>query len=119
MATRITLFHWNKDEIEGLAAPLRAAGYQVETEAEDGARGGKAVAANSPAAVVFYLTRLPSHSIRTAEYLQERKSTRGIPLVFVGGDAEKAAAFKQKLPNGRFIAPEALLSTLAEITEPA
>ncbi|MBI3160288.1 MAG: hypothetical protein HYZ26_11885 [Chloroflexi bacterium] len=119
MVTRIYLFHWNGDEIESLAAPLRRAGYQVETEAEDGGRGGKAIAANPPAAVVFYLTRLPSHSFHTAEYLHERKSTRGIPLVFVGDDTQKAAAYRAKLPAAHFIAPDALLDTLAELTNPA
>lgn len=63
---RIFLFHWNKTEAEAYAEELRGQGWDVDLESEDGARGGNAVKLNPPAAVVFYFSRLPSHSRATA-----------------------------------------------------
>jgi len=61
MTGRIFLIHWHALEAAELATPLEQAGWQVETEAEDGARAGKRLLANPPVAAVIYLTRLPSH----------------------------------------------------------
>jgi len=44
---RVFLFHWNKAEAEGYANGLRKAGWAVDLEWEDGARGGAEVPASS------------------------------------------------------------------------
>jgi hypothetical protein len=61
----------------------------------------------------FYLTRLPSHSRASAEYLAETKATRHIPLIFVGGGADEVAKTKVKIPTGIFVS----LDGLAEIVQ--
>lgn len=109
---RLFLFHWNKAEAEGHANDLRKLGWEVHLEWEDGARGGKAVKQDPPDAVIFYLTRLPSHSRATADYLRQTKSTRLIPLIFVGGEGEALEKTKQKIPSGIFIQPNQLEQTL-------
>jgi hypothetical protein len=102
---RLFLFHWNKAEAEEYASALRKEGWQVDLEWEDGARGGAAVKLIPPAAVIFYLSRLPSHSRATAEYLAETRSTRQIPLIFVDGEGEALEKTKQKIPSGTFVQP--------------
>ena len=78
----------------------------------DGARGGAKVKADPPSAVVFYLTRLPSHSRATAEYFAQTKATRSIPLIFVGGEAEALEKTRKKIPTGIFISEDKLATTL-------
>ncbi len=112
---RLFLFHWNKSEAEEYANTLRKEGWEVDLEWEDGARGSTAVKLNPPAAVVFYLIRLPSHSRATAEYLAQTKSTRQIPLIFVGGEGEALEKTKQKIPSGIYVQPDNLNQTLARI----
>lgn len=114
---RIFLFHWNKPEAEGYAGQLEKDGWEVEYEWEDGARGGNNVKQNSPDAVVFYHTRLPSHSRATAEYLAQTKSTRSIPLIFVGGEGEALEKTKKKIPSGIYISEEKLAATLAKFAK--
>ncbi|MEX2144326.1 MAG: hypothetical protein WD740_07000 [Anaerolineales bacterium] len=112
---KLFLFHWKKDEVKEYAEPLRRQGWEVEVECEDGARGAKAVKLDPPQVVVFYLTRLPSHSLSTADHIAQTRSLRQIPLLFVGGEAEVIAKTKQKIPSGLFINPEDLLKTLKSI----
>src|SRR5688572_6503983 len=88
MKDRLFLFHWHAAEAEQLAAPLRAQGWQVDVEAQDGARGSSAVKATLPDAVVIYLRRLPSHGRETAEALRSSKATRAVPIIFVDGEGE-------------------------------
>lgn len=111
---RVFLFHWNKAEAEGYAQELERQGWDVDYEWEDGARGGNKVKIDPPDVVVFYHTRLPSHSRATAEYLAETKATRGIPLVFVGGEGETLEKTRKKIPTGTFISEDELPATLAK-----
>lgn len=105
---RLFLIHWNLAEAREYAQRLRAAGWRVESEHEDGARGGKAIIAHPPDAVVIYHTRLPSHGRATAEYLAEAKATRDIPLIFVGGEGEALEKTKAKLPDAIYAREEDL-----------
>ena len=114
---RVFLFHWNKAEAEEYAEALRKEGWAVDLEWEDGARGGAAVKQNPPDAVVFYLARLPSHSRATAEYLTRTKSTRQIPLIFVGGEGEALEKTRQKIPSGIYVQAEGLTRALGKISE--
>ena len=50
-------------------------------------------------AVVIDLSRMPSHGKYVGAWLRGSKSTRHIPLVFVGGEAEKVAAIKKQMPD--------------------
>ncbi|MEX2161056.1 MAG: hypothetical protein WD751_03995 [Anaerolineales bacterium] len=111
---RLFLFHWNKPEAEEYAKQLRGQGWEVDFEWEDGARGGNAVKLNPPNAVVFYHTRLPSHSRATAEYLAEAKATRNIPLIFVGGEGEALEKTRKKIASGIFVSEDKLATALSK-----
>ena len=114
---RLFLFHWKTAEAAELAKGLRKLGWTVDFEGENGARGGKKVIETLPDAVVFYLTRLPSHSRATAEYLAQRKATRPIPLIFVDGKDEAVAKTREKIPTGVFTTSADLPRRLAKLAE--
>lgn len=109
---RVFLFLWDEDEAEATAQTIRDWGWNVDVEWQDGARGGAAVKADPPDAAVFYLNHKPSHSRATAEYLAQTKSTRGIPMIFVGGEGDGLEKTKAKIPGGQYISEAQLQAAL-------
>jgi hypothetical protein len=105
MPPRIRLFHWKIEEAAPLIAKLRGAGYAVDHGKTPTVRQ---ISESAPAAVVIDLSRIPSHGRAVGAWLRGSKSTRDIPLVFVGGDAAKVAALRQEIPD-------AVYTTLAGI----
>jgi CheY-like chemotaxis protein len=83
---------------------LEAAGYEVVADRFDRA-DLTAMRSSPPVAVVIDLSRTPSHARDVALALRQSKGTRQIPIVFVGGDAEKVAAIKALLPDAIYTAP--------------
>ncbi len=57
-------------------------------------------------------SRLPSHGRETADYLRSLKSTRHIPIIFVGGEGEALEKTKAKLPDATYTTAENLDSVL-------
>jgi len=112
---RLFLIHWNEAEAQELAEPLRADGWIVETESEDGARAGHRIKADPPQAVVIYHTRLPSHGRETAHYLKYTRSTRDIPVIFVDGSGEALARTKAKVPRAIYTASARLKQVLSGV----
>jgi hypothetical protein len=95
---RVRLFHWKAEEAKPLIAKLRAAGYEVVHK--PGARTSMRELKKSGAvAVVIDLSRMPSHGKYVGAWLRGSKSTRHIPLVFVGGETEEVAAIQKHLPD--------------------
>ena len=99
-----------------LARPLRVAGWEVEIEAEDGARAGRRVRSFQPDVVVIYLDRLPSHGRETARYLRSRLETRDMPVIFVNGRQEPLEKIKALLPEAAYTTSERLESVLKELS---
>jgi DNA-binding response OmpR family regulator len=115
---RLFLLHWDKEEAEAYASDLRQQGWDVDVESEDGGRAGKAIKLDTPTAVVTYLTLKPSHGFATAEYLAETKSTRQVPLIFVGGEGDGLAKARAKLPNAKYVSEDQLAKVLEEYAKP-
>ncbi len=113
MKGRLFLIHWNPAEAEALAAPLVRDGWDVEVEAADGARAWKRLLADPPQVAVIYLTRLPSHGRETARAVHASPAGREIPILLVGGDAEKVEKVRAEVPAGRFIEESELPAALA------
>ena len=95
---RVRLIHWKASEAEERAQRLRSAGFEVECEALSAA-GLRALRENPPHAVVIDLSRAPSQGRDLAVGLRKYKSTRHVPLVFVGGDSEKVTRIRELLPD--------------------
>jgi len=95
---RVRFIHWNADEAKPGIEKLRAAGYSVTYEVPGPGFVGE-IRKESPAAVVIDLARLPSQGRDVGMAVRESKSTRHLPLVFVGGDPEKLERIKRQLPD--------------------
>jgi CheY-like chemotaxis protein len=115
MKGSLFLFHWNPEEAEARAKQLSDAGWHVEFEWEDGARGGKKVLEQQPDVVVFDLAKRSSHSRATAEGLRGYKAGRDLPMVFVDGSEENIEKTKRKVANGIYTTTGKLLETLVRL----
>ena len=117
MKGRVFLIHWNAMEAEEHARALRAKGWRVEMETEDGARAGGRILADLPDAVVVCLTRLPSHGRETAEALRSYRAGRYLPIIFVGGKEKAVAKARSRVPDAVFTTRVELMRVLDELTE--
>jgi DNA-binding NarL/FixJ family response regulator len=115
---RVRLVHWKASEAAALLAALRAAGHEVDYDEGLASDGFRAIRKSPPDAFVIDLSRLPSHGREAATFFRGQKTTRHIPIVFVGGAPEKVEAIRKVLPDAMYTAPErlasALLTALAE-----
>jgi hypothetical protein len=114
---RVRLFHWKAAEAGPLLKALRSAGHQVDYAEQWGSDISREIAAAPPDVFVFDLSRLPSHGRYLAIHLHGRKATRHIPLVFLGGDPDKAGTIRRELPDAVYadiaLARSAIRSALA------
>ena len=95
--------HWNAGEAAEYASLLRRIGHRVVAFSDPrGGEGLRAVRDDPPEAFVIGLDRLPSHGRAVAQWLRETKSTRGVPLVFVGGAADKVERVRSLLPDAAY-----------------
>ena len=95
----VRLFHWKAKEAGPLIAKLHAAGYEVAHNAETQSPSAREIKESGVVAVVIDLSGMPSHGKYVGAWLRGSKSTRHIPLVFVGGEAEKVAAIQKQMPD--------------------
>ncbi|MDP8989916.1 MAG: hypothetical protein M3N41_07530 [Acidobacteriota bacterium] len=96
---RVRLFHWNAKGAAALIARLRAAGFEAVHNAETQSPSVRELKESGAAAVVIDLSRMPSHGKYVGAWVRGSKSTRHLPLVFVGGESEKVAAIRELIPD--------------------
>jgi CheY-like chemotaxis protein len=98
----LRLIHWNEAEAHERAARLQKYGYDVQWQVRTGPELLAELKTMKVSAVVIDLERLPSHGRDVAVYLRRLKSTRHVPIVFVGGEASKVARLKELLPDASY-----------------
>ena len=109
--SRIRLLHKKPEDAEPILAILRTAGFEVDYDPM--AQGFTvAIRRSPPDAFVIDLSKLPSHGRETGIWLRGQKSTRMIPILFLGGEPEKVEAVRQKLPDAAYCEPGHLLPAL-------
>ncbi len=99
---RLRLIHWNAEEARERAERLEAAGHRVAWKLPAGGPSGSPLSAlrrDPPDAFVIDLSRIPSQGRDLGLALRSAKATRGVPLVFVGGDPAKVAKVRELLPD--------------------
>ncbi len=101
---RIRLVHWKEDEVVERARRLEDEGYEVDGTVPGTSIGVKQLREDPPRAFVIDLGRLPSHGREVAYAVRQSKALRAIPIVFVGGAAEKVAAIRATLPDAAYTA---------------
>jgi hypothetical protein len=110
----IQLVHWNAAEAQPLADRLAAAGYDVAGDVSDVPILLKRLRASPPAALVIDLSRLPSQGRDIGMAMRVTASTRGVPLIFVGGDPAKVAPIRARLPDAVYTAWDGIEDSLAQ-----
>ncbi len=99
---RVRLIHWNEAEAKERAKLLRAAGYDADYLLPRGPALLRQLRRGVYAAVVIDLCRLPSHGREVGVAIRYQKSTRRVPLVFLGGDPEKVDRVRKLLPDATY-----------------
>jgi len=94
----VRLIHWNAAEAEGCVEIIEDLGYEVVYEVFD-ANELRRLRETPPSAVVIDLGRLPSQGRDLGINLRKYKTTRHVPLLFVGGDLKKVERIKEILPD--------------------
>jgi len=102
MKGTLFLFQWDKTTAQARAKELRAEGWKVDVESEDGARGGKKVLADPPNVIVMDLAKRPSHSRETGNGIRGYKAGRSLPIVFVDGTKEDIEKARTKVSDAIF-----------------
>jgi CheY-like chemotaxis protein len=100
---RVRVIHWKSAEAGSLVEAVRAAGFEPEYDPDpNGSALARMITSNPPDAVAIDLSRLPSHGREMAVWMRNRKTTRTIPIVFVGGEPEKIEKVKAVLPDAAY-----------------
>ena len=110
---RVRLVHWKPEEAWRRVEQLADAGYDVAYEPFD-PNTLRGLAKDPPDAFVIDLTRLPSHGRDVGIYVRERKATRRVPIVFVGGAPDKVSRARERLPDAVYAAWEDAAAAIEE-----
>jgi hypothetical protein len=99
--SRILLVHWNESEAKERARTIEKYRHKVRTLFSQ--KENLAQVRNFPPDLfVITLDREPSHGRELASYFRRIRSTRNVPILFVGGDAERVATVRKLLPDSHF-----------------
>jgi hypothetical protein len=114
----VRMFHWNAIEAKKRLKELRGCGYDVLYDPLSPAVL-KDLKSDPPAAILIDLSRLPSQGRDVGIYIRHHKTTRNVPIVFVGGKREKVARVKRQLPDAVYTEWASVESALRRaITQP-
>lgn len=97
----VRLIHWDPREAEARASELTGAGYSVIAEPFEPA-SLRTLGNGAPDVILIDLTRRPSQGRDLGVLLRKRKSSRDIPLVFVGGERVKVDGVRALLPDAEY-----------------
>ncbi len=100
--TLIRLVHWNEAEARDRAARLEQCGYDVEWQVRSGGELVAELKTTRADAIVIDLARLPGQGRDVAIHARRSKTTRHLPIVFVGGEAAKVARIRELLPDATY-----------------
>ncbi len=100
--SRVTLLDWDATRAEGRAGLLRRAGHETASLAPRRGAELHDLARDPPDAFVIDLDRVPWRGRDIGLWLHQRKATRHVPIVFVGGAPDKVARVRQVWPEAIF-----------------
>ena len=99
---RILLVHWNQDEAAERAQRLAPLGHEVATLWNSKDSSQFRPKGTPPELLVIDLGRIPSQGREIAGYFRRQKTTRNIPILFLGGDGDHIAKTRKLLPDAMF-----------------
>ncbi len=106
--------HWDEGEAAAHAEALRAIGHRVVVHAR---QDDTPHLPDPTDVVVISLERLPSHGRAVAEWVSQTKR-RAIPIVFVGGTADKLVRVRERFPTADLCARDQVSAVIARLTAP-
>ena len=115
---RVLLVHWNDAEAEQRLAQLRRLGHEAALLKRGGMPPLRALARRPPDLILIDLSRLPSQGGAVAIALRQRKATRSVPLVFLGGEPEKVARQRALLPDAAYAEWRGIRTALRAAAKP-
>ncbi len=114
---RIRLIHWKQEEAEERARQLTRVGHEVDCSPLD-ARSLRALKAEPPDAILIDLSRLTAQGRDLGVLLRRTRSTRGVPLVFLGGERTKTDRVRQLLPDAVYTSWRAVRGSITRALRP-
>ena len=111
-APTLFLFEWDAAAAAARAAALREAGWQVELETSDVARGVRRVLDLKPLAVVLDLGRRPSYSREAAVSIRAFRASRRQFLIFLDGTKDEHKRIGECVHDAIFVIGETLVRRL-------
>ncbi len=111
----VRLIHWNATEAKECVQIIRDLGYEVVYEVFD-ANALRNIRETPPNVVVIDLSRLPSQGRDLGINLRKYKTTRHVPLLFVGSDQEKLRRIKRILPDAIYTTWNKISGALKQAT---
>jgi DNA-binding NarL/FixJ family response regulator len=115
----VYLVHWDDAGRELRKAQLSKLGMDVASELPTGAAFMRDLETLAPGVVIIDLSRIPSQGRDLGIALRRRKGTRGIPIVFAGGDHAKVQKIKDLLPDAYYSDWESIKPCLDQAVEQA
>jgi CheY-like chemotaxis protein len=113
----VRVIHWRAAEAGALLEECRKAGFEVDYVEGDGAAITRAIRARVPDGLVIDLSRKPSHGREVGIWLRRAKATRGVPIVFVGGEPEKVESVQALLPDAAYCEVGAVGAALRRVVQ--
>lgn len=98
----IVLIHWNEKEAKERARRLQALKHSAKILFDPERRDLASMRESSPEIFLIDLDRLPSQGREIAGYFRRAKSTRNVPILFVGGDSDRVASARKLIPDATF-----------------
>jgi CheY-like chemotaxis protein len=112
--SRVLLIHWNAAEATERAQKIEKLGHKARIMFNRDSETLQRVRQFPPDIFLVDLSRLPMHGREIAAYFRRQKSTRQIPILFVGGDADRVASARKLLPDAQFAEWKGIRAAIAK-----
>jgi CheY-like chemotaxis protein len=99
---KVLLVHWNEKEAKERARILKALGHKTEILFDPEKPSLGRVRESPPDLFLIDLSRLPSQGREIAGYFRRAKATRNLPILFMGGDADRVGNARKLIPDAEF-----------------
>ncbi|HEX3742250.1 MAG TPA: hypothetical protein VHV29_21305 [Terriglobales bacterium] len=100
--SNVVLVHWNEPEARERARALKALGYKPKILFDSEKPNLAEIREHPPELFLIDLSRLPSQGREIAGHFRRAKATRNVPILFVGGDAERVKTARKLIPDAEF-----------------
>jgi CheY-like chemotaxis protein len=98
----VVLVHWNEQEAKERARALKALGYKAKILFDPEKHSLAEIREHPPELFLIDLSRLPSQGREIAGHFRRAKATRNVPILFVGGDAERVKTARKLILDAEF-----------------